>query len=66
VILHQLPAGDTRRLAAQDLGAAATLMKPVTPSTTVSVGPPPSAAITGRPAAIASRGTKPKCSRTGV
>lgn len=40
--------------------------QPVSPSSTVSVGPPVSAARTGRPASMASRGTMPKCSLAGV
>lgn len=42
------------------------LNHPVTPSTTVSLGPPLSAASTGTPANIASSGTMPKCSLEGV
>lgn len=40
--------------------------QPVSPSTTVSVGPPSFAARTGTPASIASNGTIPKCSLRGV
>mmetsp|Transcript_19577 Transcript_19577/g.40392 ORF Transcript_19577/g.40392 Transcript_19577/m.40392 type:complete len:219 (+) Transcript_19577:279-935(+) len=40
--------------------------KPVSPSLTVSSGPPEATARTGVPAYMASMGTIPKCSRSGV
>lgn len=47
-------------------GLATSRSQPVSPSTTVSVGPPSFAARTGTPANIASSGTIPKCSFRGV
>ena len=53
-------------IAAANAAGVASHKKPVTPFATLSFGPPLSHAITGFPAAIASKGTIPKCSFEGV